>query len=237
MHPVIPILPGRRGPTVAAVHLEQRPGGREAVLFGVTHIATPEFYSQLQHKLDGLDHAGWAVQYEMVKSDTAPLPWTLSEEEVADIRVVTLWRDIFPGLIHQHQGLRIRPHWVNTDLTAAEMRALVSERTWERLSNAEESLTRLAALLRERPTWRRRLPHAFVAVCTAFSVAALIPALRNKPRVVIGVRNMIAVRAIDTAEGDVAAVWGAAHLPGISAGLRARGWGVTRVERHALWGA
>lgn len=210
----------RRGCLQAAVDT-YADGNRTITLVGMSHVADAEFFALTTERVVQLERAGAEVHYELIGP---PGPHELVTDQQRD------WIDrlragqnhavvrALLGLDTQH-SMHFPDHWHRTDLSIVEIldglpdpEAFVarSERFTAAISDMEESKARWAL-------W-------FVLGLMPYlgPIAALTS--RGEDDLVLRRRNQIAVAAALSTDHDVVAIWGAAHLTGIAAGLRAAGF-------------
>lgn len=182
-------------------------------------MAPPSYWSRVQVTLDRLSEANWQVQYEKV---TGQLPAELTTVPFPERTLWDVVQALFPGAAPQSE-LVYRPEWVNSDVSLQQFWDADGGYTLRRMMKPMTLEVPPVA-----PMWAKRLAILFLAG-TSVMPSMTAKVLRTQ-RVVISMRDAIAAEAIATsAYRDVAALWGACHVPGITAGLRHRGWIVESV--------
>lgn len=208
---------------------------RRITLVGVIHIADAPYFKAIQEAID--ESRDDVVLYESVK----PLEeWERStltkreQEALAELeqfkRIVNVIADIC-GLTFQKDAMSYRDSWINADISTKglveafakyDVRLLPKESSAQKLMEGGD-LTKLI--------FHTALAH-LVPIIVA--VAALTPFTKNKKKeknIVLDKRNKIALHHIAShTERDITTIWGAAHLPGITRGIKRLGYAQTSKE-------
>jgi len=203
--------------------------GRTVTLVGTIHVGKQRYYDRLGILVADLQAGGAQVHAEGIAAPPKHTPMT--EEEAAAIAKMRLspmysWLAEELGLVVQRiPGDHSR--WVNTDMNALEfLRALPDRESFLRMFDQFDEM--VAELNGEKmPAVVGKIIRGAMRVMTSRPGMAIIRrrGRKNPNRDVIDTaRNTIALRAIDETTDDVVAIWGAAHLEGIGAGLASRGY-------------
>jgi hypothetical protein len=181
--------------------------GRTVILQGVCHVADAQFWKQLNGYLMRAEEVGFAVHFEGVTSDM---------EDPPNIFVDLGGLASFLGLESQKTGLVYRPHWTRTDIPLSELVAGMSPETLAKMVDSTGKMNEFLSSMDGHD--QRRLIGSLIRRVMAFGLA--LPkagpfAVGIKDPIILDRRNEVAARAAMEAEGDVVALWGAAHLPGI----------------------
>ena len=215
----------------------RHPSGRVVTLIGTIHIGHQSYYDRIGVVVGDLERRGAAVHHEGIQQpppDTAMTP----DEAAAVAKLHTApayaWLADLLGLTVQ----RIPGHhdgWVNTDLDALTfLRALPNR---DRLLRLFDDVDRLQTDLNDAsaPPWATTFLRRAARVMTSPMGRRLLRITRRRDpneAVILGMRNTMALAALDDTTGDVVAIWGAGHLPGIGHGLSQRGY--TRTDRQQI---
>jgi hypothetical protein len=175
-----------------------------------------------------LESRGAEVHYEQIKIDV-PKPVEAGVDYAAVAKYL--------GLVDQFSGLTYEDTWKRTDMLLSEVLAHVvpAEHTvcdcgCEPADH--EPVNQVGAYIANRPMTPRKQRLARKLLAIILPVAARVKSrgsLGAPPSIVLNHRNQIAAQAAITASGDVVALWGAAHIPGIGKLLREAGF--TRTKR------
>lgn len=177
------------------------------VLQGVCHVAGQDFWDKLNGYLMRAEKGGFDVHIEGVTSDMADPPKIFVDlDGLASLL----------GLQGQTTGLDYRPHWTRTDINLSELVAGMAPEVLSKMVDATEKMNDFLASMDGHS--QRRLIGSLIRGVMAFGLA--LPkagpfALGLKDPIILDRRNEVAALAAIEAEGDVVAVWGAAHLSGI----------------------
>lgn len=189
-------------------------GKRTIVLYGVSHIAEQSFWVITRDRIQDLENAGYEVHYEMVKNDMDNPPM----EGVLDYKALS---GIFK-LQSQKDGLIYGDTWKRTDITTSQLYAQSDMEKVRHLGvKMTEAMTAIKALDPAPTGFLRFLMKAVLTVSRFIKQGSLAGIPRS---IIVDQRNGVALNAALRAKGNVVAIWGAEHLPGISAGLRAHGF-------------
>lgn len=202
-------------------------GERTIRLFGVCHYSPAPFWERLETEVNELAHEGWAIHVEGVKGDG--MGWTGRAVRYIGREGQEVVGRMLPDLLYQ------RDHFRHPE--GAKVVDLTTEQIIDRLSPAGRAITlAMAGMLRMAAKGVEGSGgDAFSDVLwkQAGSNAKKSPLMRAIDPVLLDQRNAHAVAAAltETDEGDdVALVWGANHLPGMSTLLIKAGWTVQAVE-------
>lgn len=209
--------------------------GGSVSLVGISHQVQPECATELREMLLGLSRRGVTIHYENVAWPTeeqlAAVPRQLRELTAQFERAYTTVSAPNPadGLILLSDVLLTEQAWENHDLTMLQVVEFLGqtevEQFIEQANLAEQYLKLTAPMLRRVAL----LQHLAVATEVAHGRAALEQAFLGKHVQLAARREQVALGALDQARqanpgGEFALVWGAAHLSGLGAGLRERGF-------------
>jgi hypothetical protein len=201
--------------------------GRRLTLVATMHLGDATYYDALSRLLADLAAAGADVHYERIRrADDADL----TEEERH--RLDGVQASGYPvglaafvgalGLELQGDRLALPAGARNVDVSDVELlRALGWDRYRRLVEPPAVNIDERAAPL-ARPAFRFLLKHGR----TIDRLRALSATNRQASRFMIGERNRVALNEAlqPSAQGDVALVWGAAHLPGMARELRRHGY-------------
>jgi hypothetical protein len=181
--------------------------GRTVIVQGVCHVAGQDFWEQLNGYLVRAEKVGFDVHFEGVGNDMADPPKIFVDlDGIASLL----------GLQGQKAGLDYRPHWTRTDISLSELVAGMAPEVLSKMVEATEKMNEFLSSMDGHD--QRRLIGSLIRRVMAFGLA--LPkagpfALGIKDPIILDRRNEVAARTAIEAEGDVVAVWGAAHLSGI----------------------
>ena len=195
--------------------------GHSVQVIGVLHYALPTTWVAINKRLRFLADRGWSVHYEQVK----PVP-DMTAREKGIHRQLQLLRATLGnklgriGAIYQSEGINYPRGAVNTDTTIREVYA-----------SYKGSLLALAA--------RVKLARVIFQLTPASSVVGLLESGAAQDssdgagaifdnKVLLDLRNRIAVANCVATPQNVVMVWGAAHVDGIVSLLLKRGYYVTQ---------
>ncbi|MBI1975254.1 MAG: hypothetical protein HYS57_02760 [Parcubacteria group bacterium] len=212
---------------------------RQIVFIATIHLAEPEYFAALQRLIESL--SGYKILFEGVGKLSPQEEQALTKKERGVARdfdyIFEAVRKIgeIMSLQYQKEGLAYDSSWVNTDMQLHDLIRSFAQHDI-RLLKREKDLNELfggesAQLLTQ--WFINKLFSRFVPV--AVIVGALAFFSRNKRLVkkfILEARNEEAVRGINEhlAEGNVAAIWGAAHMRGIEKRLKRAGFREVRHE-------
>ncbi|HEV7534958.1 MAG TPA: hypothetical protein VGP90_04935, partial [Acidimicrobiia bacterium] len=210
------------------VRVYEAPGsGRRLHLVGTMHLGEAAYYDDLSALLADLGSAGTAVHYERIRrADDADLaPEERHRLEQVESSGYPAGLDAFVavlGLELQGERLALPEGARNVDVSDADLlRGLGWERYRRLVARPDIPFDDRAAPL-ARPLFRFLLKHGR----TLDRFRALSGRHRRVQRLMIDHRNEVALaeaaRALEA--GDVALVWGTAHLPGMARRLARSGY-------------
>lgn len=220
---------------VPTIYLEHRKTGRRIVLIGMIHIGDEEYYQNVSLKVDSLENEGYVVFYEMLKSGDIKSE-NLSEKQKKILEYFRFQKKQIEviidvcDLVKQSDYIKIKDHWVNTDITFLELLAYLekggfSPNTKEKRDALEVKGVRHLILLR----------YLFEGAMLNMSTLRFFKIFFSKKdrfqagvwdSIVLGGRNDLAVDELLRIEENVVATWGAGHLTGITNQLRKKGFRV-----------
>jgi hypothetical protein len=195
--------------------------GHIVELVGVLHVADAAFWRYLNKHMRSRVREGYVVHYELVSG---------SYDQITNDRAGKMMRRFSKaaklviekakaaGLTYQLDGIRYPTGAVNTDMTKQQMRHAFADAPW----SMPAKLWLAAHVLQAIPTsmFKETLATTIANSKSTMSAGGL------NDKVIVDARNTIATRAALSAQYHVVAVWGAAHLPGISANLKEAGYRV-----------
>lgn len=203
---------------------------REVVFIATIHIAEPEYFNALQQLIDSLPNH--KILFERVGKLSSEEQQALTEEEAIVAKDFAsffalsdeLTRVI--SLMHQRDGLAYDVSWVNTDLKLYD---LVRSFTRQRVRLTRDEIEPKDLLDKEELIrWiTDKTLNRFAAFAAIMSVATLFS--RDKrlgKQLILDQRNTVAIHGIHKylLEGNIATIWGAAHLAGIEKQLKQLGF-------------
>lgn len=196
---------------------------RTVTLIGMIHVADAAFFTTVADRVDRLEQGGAEVHFELI---TSPNAHELVSEQVRDwirrLRAATHHSLLgaLLGLDTQHK-MTMKDHWLRTDITLVELLDDLPDP--ERfVSNVEKMCILLEG---DDPEMTRKAMWLIFGWMPYLApVAKLFAGSRGDDRVIVDRRNTLAIDAALSTDADVVAMWGAAHLPGIAAGIRRAGF-------------
>lgn len=213
---------------------------RVVIVITSIHIGEAEYFAALQRFIDSL--TGFQILFERIGRLTPAEEVSLTDEErgVYDYFIYSGLRTRkiaqIMSLVFQGDGLSYPTSWVNTDLSLYELiKRFVAQGICRKrepgdpneLFNDEFSRLLIRWLLNG--MLQCFVPVAIVfTLCTRFSKDG-----RRAKKLIVGDRNIVAWQGIKEhlSTGNVATIWGAEHLFGISTYLKRAGFR----ETHRLW--
>ncbi len=223
-------------PVVFYEHPETK---RRVVFIATMHIAEPEYFAALQRLIDSL--SDYKVLFEGVGKITPQERQAFSKQER---RLAKDFEYIFGlmsfvgtmmSLRHQRECLAYRSNWVNTDMKLGDIVRLFASYDVCLLSKKERKLTDVEDETTKLLTqwFLNKLFSQFVSVFLIERIVVFFSRQKGlAKKFILETRNEEAVRGIDKylTEGNVATVWGAAHLRGIEKRLKRAGFREIRRE-------
>lgn len=209
-------------------------GGRVTVI-GTIHAASPQYYAALGELLADLDAAGAVIHYEHVGEPTAD-EWASAAPEITqgaeDIRkrLDTMYaRFTSVGLALQKDALVMREDWQNHDLSRIGAAEFYGEQVIRQQQKSDTEADLLLANFTPavlRALLLQTLAASGKVVTGEVDRDSVLPGVERQLAML---RETIALAAVDVRRAvephaHVVLVWGAAHLPGFSRGLAARGY-------------
>lgn len=203
----------------------------DIVILGVTHIGTPEYYDDLQAKIDTLETFNYTVHHEGVRIPEDLNGLTQQETDwlhrlqEADA-YTSLARPL--GLVTQKESLLYPPSWSNHDLTMAEMLKLIDDpetivRQFEEMDDVGRQL------LEAKETTVGRVILRLLRKIIMARAALWLGARSKQNRTAHRRREQVASVAAASEPRDVVMVWGKAHLGGFHERFQALGYRRDRV--------
>lgn len=196
--------------------------GRTVTLVGVSHVADKSFWATVQQLISAKEADGAAIHYERVLNDVeGPHLPTLDMKTIAPAI----------GMQFQWSGINYKEDsWIRTDMTWSEAVAHATRN--EPTPPHPEQIKQVLNFIGGTPR-RRRITRQIASLLITLLVKLPFSGPQGIPRsIILDHRNEIAAKAALEATGDVVAVWGAAHLPGIGRILTGHGFTHTAREWH-----
>ncbi|HEU5114907.1 MAG TPA: hypothetical protein VFT82_04035 [Candidatus Paceibacterota bacterium] len=219
-------------PTVTLVHPKT---GRKVVIIGVMHMGRPGYFEEIQKAIEKL--SGYKVLFEGVGrlTDEEKAGLTPDERRIFDQFDAAMKSrnviQILLGLSGQTDDLKYDPSWIRTDMRMIDFIRRFDEAKVDPFPTMKVST--LQKLL-EKETESKLFAWVFDLILfrlpALFFCFDLVGRFRKKEsvrkQVILDERNAIAVDGIlrESVSADVVTIWGAAHLPGMIARLRAAGF-------------
>lgn len=220
---------------VPTISLEHRKTGRRIVLIGMIHIGDEEYYQNVSLKIDVLEKEGYVVFYEMLKSADIKTK-NLSKKQTAILEYFKLRKkqmDVVVDacdLVKQSDHIKIKDHWVNTDLTLLELVAYLEKRGFS--PDTEELREVLEVNDAKKLIFIRYFFEGALLNINTIRFFKIFFSKKDRfqagvwDSIVLGGRNDLAVDELLRIEENVVATWGAGHLTGITNQLRKKGFRV-----------
>lgn len=246
-----PARPGAQARLEVAISTFRHPRTQvEVQLYGVVHVADPDYYAAVQRDLDRCD----VVLYELIKSERAE---QASQAELELGREVDLGRTLADllGFEHQLEALDYsRRHWVHADLSHEQVQAALGEPQllerdiFGRPSDAETS-AQLRDVIRQAKGFGKAVLDVFpgLRVKAKHTLAELLCEDEGQPRphnrrndVIIYQRNAHVLQLLQRqlrsrGSGRIAIFYGAGHHADLAARLRKLGWKQTTKRWLPAW--
>lgn len=195
-------------------------------MVGVVHVARPEFWRYANQLLADRSKQGWDIHYESVGPLTQESRQTLSPLELRLFECFSVMvhegHDILgsPRLVHQKDAMRLPPNAINTDVDYATFIKTFAASLGKDLEMTIDAIEKTMPVFRKIPPFIMK-----TGSIVAMSAGALRPKDKALNQAVLDDRNNVALRALEAAGGKhTVMVWGAAHLPGMSLDLHAKGF-------------
>lgn len=215
-----------------AIYLRHPETGRQVVLISMIHIGRADYYARLRELVE--EHAGLVLFEGLGELSPAELDDLTPDERRVYDGLATLngaYRRLAAALdlVAQPDAMpRPRAGWVRADLPVRELvrRWLAARLPLVPVMSGTSRMLESALLRRATRLLLLQEPY-LLAMFTV--VWGRVPGLRRFTRVIVDERNAAALEAFDGTppDQDVLITYGAGHIPGILAGLRARGYSET----------
>ncbi|GAA3449626.1 hypothetical protein [Dactylosporangium matsuzakiense] len=212
------------------IHHYRHPStGRQVTVISTMTVGEPAYYTHLRAVIDELTDAGAVVQAE----GSRLLPYrhtTVTDAEaqlladLRDCRDLEQRRTRELGWVGQVDGLGYPSHWKVIDLTDLQVLRLIGE----------QAMTEQIRRMRRQFDWPESDAggiHRYRLSTTIYLRAStrsrrLDDNVKADPTyaLLLGARTSTALDGLATTDLDTVLVWSAMHLPGIEAGLTARGY-------------
>ncbi|HKX24254.1 MAG TPA: hypothetical protein VJM46_03370 [Candidatus Saccharimonadales bacterium] len=206
--------------------------GRRVTLIGMVHVAEPRYFAEVKEAIEKCEANGAVVHNEGSAkrlADESVIGLTPGEAELIQElqRCERLKAQRLPMFGWADQNIAMLPYpdtWQFIDLSRVEI---------IRMTGTEELLrnTRRMNHMMDWADGDTKTPYACrLSIAVAFRrCASNSPRVQKKlvqpiHRVLIDHRNKVALDAVHASTQDVVLVWGATHLPGMEADLRAHGY-------------
>lgn len=195
---------------------------------GTIHVGDESYYDSLSRQLASFAAAGAAIHYELV-STVSDAPE--EKQKILDSTHSThedSMSFLFSALggVSQKKFLKFPSNAVNIDLSDLDVLHLLGERKFRKLfappsAPLEGDVSENADY---RNLARKLLRHANLTL----ALSSLVPSHRSSSKVVLDMRNSLAVSAaLDAPAKEVVLVWGAGHLRGMIKILKRKGFKIT----------
>jgi hypothetical protein len=204
---------------------------RRVRVIGLIHAGEPGYYLQIKQLVEMLRLGGAQVHSEgtglgdLIRNPPPDL--TAEEKEILDLQVAAdrgaaRHATPDPAWVHQYAGFGGWPTgWQRIDLPyLQELRAIGTEPIGRQLRLALASQGSGPAPSKT----RTRMPRHGAAWAYRFAAAGIHGPRKATDPVRIDRRNAVALAGVDATTRDVVLLWGTAHVPGLVAGLKARGF-------------
>lgn len=199
------------------------------VLLGVSHVAEASFWEEVAALVADKESAGSQVHYEMVENDTGEaMKLGLDVRRFAQAA----------GMVFQKDGLPYPDHWLRTDMSLSEYLSHGNpakiQKALDREDQNEDDLDLLSSYEGLPLLARRFFVYGMPVLHRLFWLKDHLggkSSLGISHKITIDARNKIGVDAALSAESNVVAIWGAAHLPGMGKLLEQAGF----IETDRRW--
>ncbi len=219
---------------------------RMVILVGVVHLGEKSYYAQIRELLASLD--GFTVLYEWIKALSDEEKSKLTEKSEKIVKEFESYgkssRMICEilGLQPQKEGLPIEAKWINTDVRAFELINYFVNHNLNFMKDIGK-IEKLLGAESDQVLDKWLLNGTFKRIIVVMVFAGFYSKLTRKRRLkhdfLINQRNVVAVEGIreHLAKGNVVAIWGAGHLPGIAKMLKQDGFSVVGKEWYTAYKA
>ncbi len=200
--------------------LQHRLTGHTVELIGVLHVADPSFWRLINSHMRKRTAEGYVIHYELINgtSFTKDRGGKMMLHMTAAMKTLVA-KAKEAGLMYQTEGISYPEGAVNTDMSKDEVRqAFAKVPSWFPL---QMRLARTLFGLFPAADFKRILGEML-----AKSGSASLASGGVNSALILDARNAIASQYALTSTRPVVAIWGAAHLAGISANLQAAGYRV-----------
>lgn len=214
--------------------------GSRVTLVGLTHAAQPAYYAEIDRRLEALEAGGATVHYELV-TDTpeaiaaAASPVREGAKRISRNLEAELLDCLGAGLVLQRDQLPPRASWERHDvglIQAAEFYGAQVLREQARIEQRERHFAHAFSPMVKRAA----VLQTMAALAGVFTGVIPRQAVFEGADMYLAIhREALALAAVDLHLAlhpgtDLALLWGAAHLPGFTAGLGQRGYKPESVE-------
>ncbi len=214
--------------------------GSRVTLVGLSHAAQPAYYAEIGRRLDVLEEAGTVIHYELVTDPSAAIEAAAPVvRDGAKLIVRSLEAEMLAcvgaDLVLQRDQLPPHTSWERHDLGLLEVAEFYGGHELGERTAAEQREVHFVHAFT--PMVKRALVLQTLAALTAVFTGA-IPrdaVFTGADRYLAIHREAHALAAVDLhlalhPGADLALLWGAAHLPGFTAGLEKRGYKTESLE-------
>ena len=224
----------------------EHPETKQKVVFIATcHVGEKSYFAELQRFIDSLE--GHTILFERVIKMTQKEAFSMNKKErFVFMQLNQLFKMIrevgqLLSLQYQMNGLSYPETWINTDVRSID---LIRHFAKNKIHFSKEG-KKFGSLLEEDASSKmfikwivNQIFNRFAAISVLANVAKLFSSNKRKMDVfILGKRNEVAVQAIHEhlKNGDVATIWGAAHLKGIRKQLCNAGFREVRREWYTVY--
>jgi hypothetical protein len=228
---LVQVVRVRRGILETPVRTYARPGeGRVVTLIGTSHIGEEAYYDRIRSLAASLEADGAVIQYEGVTATEEELTAAAGGDLAAVDAVIEYAADddqldallFYLGWVSQGE-MQYEPSWRNVDIDIGRLVEAVDADTFTAVQVAAEEETMGIPRQRLGPVRAAALAARFRRGVIEWDVTAADGAMGRFLAVIADERNNLALSQVPQGRG-AALLWGAAHLPGLTAVLEDRGF-------------
>lgn len=232
----LPCMRMRKGALeLPVVYYEHPASGRKVALICVIHIAEPQYYAAIQQLLDELGNHAILFEGTGKLTDEQKVSLT-SREQVAAAEMAMLFELVkflrgTTELQGQLDALKYSPSWIRTDTTQVEIVKKMAREDLHFFRKKMPVLPQSEAGKKVIRWFVNRVLQKMPAHAVLFYAFALLSRKKRAlRRIILTERNEIAFCGIQKhlEEGNVATIWGAAHMMGIQKHLKGAGFRIVK---------